>query len=311
MVNQNPDKTSICFGMASAAACQTSPVARLADEFFHPRGCEPKALAMLCSALPQPEVEELLELLALRVRQLARQVTRLQEERLSWAAQAVPAPARQASAFSVARHRSVRPFEADPGAASRALCSSSMPLLQEAPRVLRPASAQPRSAAFNIQHCRNGRKAGAPRPPSPSLGELGLRVSAAASAAPVQLPGSLRAAAAHAGLRSVHALHTQLLYTRSPALTRAAAATVATAASVARPLSPCAPTSERLQSRLAEGQVLSAQEVQALHTAAEADEADVTAAATAGEAEPLGALPTLEPLGELGVALARERLRPS
>ena len=294
--------------MASVAACQTSPVARLVGEFFHPRGCEPKALATLCSALPQPEVEELLELLALRVRHLAREATRLQEERLSWAAQAVPAPSRQAGAFSVARHRSVRPFQADPGAASRALCSSSMPLLQELPGVPRPASAQPRSAAFNIQHRRNGRKAGAARaPPSPPLGELGLRVSAASSAAPAQQPGSLRAAAAHAGLRSVHALHTQLLYTRSPALTRAAAATAATAASVARPLSPCASTSERLQARLAEGQLLSVQEVQVLHKAAEADEADVEAAATAGEAEPLGALPTLEPLGELaGVALARE-----
>ena len=293
--------------MASAAACKTSPVARLVGEFFHPRGCEPKALATLCSALPRPEVVELLELLALRVRQLAREATRLQEERLSWAAQAVPAPARQAGAFSVARHRSVRPFEADPAAASRALCSSSMPLLQELPGAPRPASAQPRSAAFNMQHRRNGRKAGAARaPPSPPLGELGLRVSAAVSAAPAQLPGSLRAAAAHAGLRSVHALHTQLLYTRSPALTRAAAATAATAASVARPLSPCASTSERLQARLAEGQLLSVQKVQVLHTAAETDEADVEAAATAGEAEPLDALPTFEPLGEPGVALARE-----
>ena len=297
--------------MASAAACQTSPVARLVGEFFHPRGCEPKALATLCSALPQPEVEELLELLALRVRQLAREATRLQEERLSWAAQAVPAPSRQAGAFSVARHRSVRPFQADPGAASRALCSSSMPLLQELPGVPRPASAQPRSAAFNMQHRRNGRKAGAARaPPSPpGLGELGLRVSAAVSAAPAQLPGSLRAAAAHAGLRSVHALHTQLLYTRSPALTRAAAATAGTAASVARPLSPCAPTSERLHARLAEGQLPSAQGVQAIHKAAEVDEADVAAATTASEAEPLSALPTLEPLGELGAALAREHLR--
>lgn len=297
--------------MASAAACKTSPVARLVGEFFHPRGCEPKALATLCSALPRPEVVELLELLALQVRQLAREATRLQEERLSWAAQAVPAPARQAGAFSVARHRSVRPFEADPAAASRALCSSSMPLLQELPGAPRPASAQPRSAAFNMQHRRNGRsKAEAARaPPSPPLGELGLRVSAAVSAAPAQLPGSLRAAAAHAGLRSVHALHTQLLYTRSPALTRAAAATAGTAASVARPLSPCATTSERLHARLAEGQLPSAQGVQALHTAAEADEADVAAAATAGEAEPLSALPTLEPLGELGSALAREHLQ--
>ena len=128
------------------------------------------------------------------------------------------------------------------------------------------------------------------------------------SAASVQLQSSLRAAAAHAGLRSVHALHTQLLYTRSPALTRAAAATAGTAASVARPLSPCATTSERLHARLAEGQLPSAQGVQAMHKAAEADEADMAAAATAGEAE-LGALPTLEPLGELGSALAREHLR--
>ena len=285
--------------MASATAFQASPVARLVGEFFHPRGCEPKALASLCSALPQPEMEELLELLALQVRQLARETTRLQEERLSWAAQAVPAPARQAGAFSVARRRVQPPFEADPAAASHALCSSSMPLLQELPRVARPASAQPRSAEFNIQLRRNGRKVG-PRPqPSPTLGELGLRVSAASSAAPAQPPGSLRAAASHAGLRSVHALHTQLLYTRSPALTRATAATAATAASV--------PTSERQQPRLANGELLSAQEVK-VHKAAEADEADVAAAATAGEAEP----PTLEPPGELlGTAQTEARVRAS
>lgn len=268
--------------MASATACQASPVARLVGEFFHPRGCEPKALASLCSALPQPEMEELLELLALRVRQLARETTRLQEERLSWAAQAVPAPARQAGAFSVARRRAQPPFEADPAAASHALYSSSMPLLQELPRVPRPASAQPRSAEFNIQLRRNGRKVG-PRPqPSPPLG---LRVSAASSAAPAQPPGSLRAAASHAGLRSVHALHTQLLYTRSPALTRATAATASTAASV--------PASERQQPRLANGELLSAQEVQG-HTAAEVDEVDVAAAATAGEAEPQGELGTAQ-----------------
>ena len=281
--------------MASATAFQASPVARLVGEFFHPRGCEPKALASLCSALPQPEMEELLELLALQVRQLARETTRLQEERLSWAAQAVPAPARQAGAFSVARRRVQPPFEADPAAASHVLCSSSMPLLQELPRVARPASAQPRSAEFNIQLRRNGRKVG-PRPqPSPTLGELGLRVSAASSAAPAQPPGSLRAAASHAGLRSVHALHTQLLYTRSPALTRA---TAATAASV--------PT-ERQQPRLANRELLSAQEVKG-HKAAEADEADVAAAATAGEAEP----PTLEPPGELlGTAQTEARVRAS
>lgn len=268
--------------MASATACQASPVARLVGEFFHPRGCEPKALASLCSALPQPEMEELLELLALRVRQLARETTRLQEERLSWAAQAVPAPTRQAGAFSVARRRVQPPFEADP-AASHALCSSSMPLLQELPRVPRPASAQPRSAEFNIQLRRNGRKVG-PRPqPSPPLGELGLRVSAASSAAPAQPPGPLRAAASHAGLRSVHALHTQLLYTRSPALTRATAATAATAASVS--------TSERQQPRLANGELLSAQEVKG-RKVAEAGEADVAAAATAGEVEPPGELGT-------------------
>ena len=117
-------------------------------------------------------------------------------------------------------------------------------------------------------------------------------------AAPAQPPGSLRAAASHAGLRSVHALHTQLLYTRSPALTRATAATAATAASV--------PT-ERQQPRLANRELLSAQEVKG-HKAAEADEADVAAAATAGEAEP----PTLEPPGELlGTAQTEARVRAS
>lgn len=270
-------------------------------------------------------------MIAIRVRQLAGEAAQLQEERLSWAAQAPIV--RQVGAFATTRHRGVRPFEADRAAASHALCSSSMPLLQELPGT-RPASAQPRPVAtLRAAAWQHRRKAGAARAPPSPLGELGLTVGAAS---PALLPGSLRAAAAHSGLRSVHALHTQLLYTRSPALTRAAAAT---AASVARPLSLLALTSaharpdagapsrdpdasaptadatqsgaaERLQARVAEGQLLSVREVQTPRNAVEDDGADLVAAAAASVATVGEHAGEAEPLVELeSAALARERLR--
>ena len=89
--------------MTRAAESSPSPVAVLADEYFSSaRGCDAAALATLCAALPRQEAQELFELLAHRVRRLAREAQQLREERLSWAAQTVPA--RQVCMLHTALH---------------------------------------------------------------------------------------------------------------------------------------------------------------------------------------------------------------